>query len=68
MGEDPAMINQNHLIFMSYCKGVDKTGGGKFTGHFFVLRDLISNTFWNKSRVKKLKMCTTGKGFVKICV
>ena len=45
MGEDPALINQNHLILMSYCKGVDKAGGGKFTGHFFVLTDLISNTF-----------------------
>ena len=39
------MINQNHLILLSFSKRGDKGGRDNLARHYFVLRDLIPMTF-----------------------
>ena len=71
--EDPAMINWNRLILLSFGKREDTGGEGMIlgensAGHCFVSRDLIPINFFKKVMNVKLKMQTTGKIFGKICV
>ena len=66
MGGDPAMINQNNLISLSFGKMGDTGEEGvilryNLARHCFVLRDLIP-------MVVKLKMCATAKLFAKTSV
>ena len=70
---DPALINQNHLILLSFGKREDTRGEGLILGeslarHCFVLRDLISINFLKYVMIVKLKMRATGKIFGKIYV
>ena len=72
-GGDPALINQNHLILLSFGKTEDTRGEGLIlgespAGHCFVLRDLISINFLKHVMIVKLKMRATGKIFGEICV
>ena len=72
-GGDPALINQNHLILLSFGKTEDTRGEGLIlgespAGHCFVLRDLISINFLKHVMIVKLKMHATGKIFGEICV
>ena len=72
-GGDLALINQNHLILLSFGKTEDTRGEGLIlgespAGHCFVLRDLISINFLKHVMIVKLKMRATGKIFGEICV
>ena len=51
------MINQNHLIFLSFGKRGD-TGGGDYLGEHWIkgLRDLITMSFFKYVMIVKLKM------------
>ena len=66
------MINQNHLILLSLVR--EETEGEGIildenpAEHCFLLRNLIPINSFKKVMILKLKMCTTGKMFGKICV
>ena len=42
--------------------------GDNSAGHCFVLRDSIPMKFFKKVMIMKVKMCTTGKIFGKLCL
>ena len=42
--------------------------GDNSAGHCFVLRNLIPMNFFKYAMIMKLKICTTGKMFGKICL
>ena len=62
------MINKNNLILLSFGKRGDAGGGDNLGRHCFVLRDLNPMNFFKKVMIVKLKMCTKGKIFGKICI
>ena len=66
------MINQNHLILLSFAKRRDTEGEGIIlvdnpAGHCFVLSNLIPINFTKYIMIVKLKMGAAGKIFGEIC-